>query len=509
MKIVVMKRISLVVLFLFALSLSESGYAQPSIYSRTRTLEKPQGEDVFVRFFGNNGDMLVYNREKTTNSEVFTCRKSPSHPSANRYVIPSENNTYGGVIYTVKDMVIVGNMCFFCGRKTYITGMEFDMNGNPYPVSDSRGFVGQISLDNITDAQGSADHRMTELSNTKEVTRIDAKIDPNAPADTLLALVGETLNDGSCLVFSRVGSLQWDYRLVTSSDATEWFTDVVFTGGNVVAASRFEGEHYLFGLRGALLADVANNVYTDLQTVYTFNTPNMQDYNLGINTTWHTDDVDIRLSASSDNMVNVAYESFEEEPIGLQESFTTLFSMQVVVASDIQIIYLQNVRSGTKGPGALTDMLSMDELYGVAILHRDMESQPPTSIVQMASWGVMGTLYSYASGADYEMTSLDKYDGKLLWAAGHQPNHQDSVVLFHQNLNYPTSGSCYTRPAYQRAELYYIEKSVAEQIEVISDPEKADFKSWSKLYAQSTSIPQRCLSGGFIVIDSETEPETE
>lgn len=315
-----MNKLVLFALLFFVLSLAEGAGAQTVTFSRTRTLEKPRGEDVFVRFFGNNGDMLVYNRETNTNSEVFTCRITPGHPSANRYVIPSENNMYGGVKYRVTDMEIVGQMCYFCGQKSYFV-MGLDMNGYPYMVPESRGFVGQISLDHMTDAQGSTAHRMTELSFTKEVTRIDARIDPEAPADTLLALVGKSLDNESCLVFSRVGSSPWDCWLVKSSDATECFTDVVFTDGEVVAASRFEGEHYLFGLRGALLADVANNDYTDLNTVYTFNTSNMLDYNLGINTTWHTDDVDIRLSASSGrNMVNVAYESFAEGLSGCRKA---------------------------------------------------------------------------------------------------------------------------------------------------------------------------------------------
>ena len=94
-----MKRVSLVVLFLFALSLSESGYAQPLIYSRTRTLEKPHGEDVFIRFFGNNGDMLVHNYDNPLKTNVFTCRRTPNHPASNRIVIPFESNSYGGVKY--------------------------------------------------------------------------------------------------------------------------------------------------------------------------------------------------------------------------------------------------------------------------------------------------------------------------------------------------------------------------------------------------------------------------
>ena len=496
-------------MFLLALLLCGWSNAQPTTFSEIRALEKPHGSDVFVRFFGNNSDMLVYNRDNFMGSEVFTCRKAPDQPSANRYVIPLQSNTLGGVGYTVTDMVVVGNMCYFCGRKDYATSVEFDPLGLPYYVYDTRGFVGQISLDQMTDNQGSAVYRLVEISATKEVSRMDAKVNQENPSDTLLALVGKTLEDRSCLVFTTVGTdPYWSSSMVTTNDTTEWFTDVVFTDSEVMTASRFDGEHYLFGLRGAFLSSIANSDYSDFHTVYTFNTSNMVDNNLNINTTWHTDDVDIRLSASSGSyIVNVAYESFAGEPVGLQESFTTMFRMQMLVPSDIYILYLQNVQSGTNGPGALTDMLTMDALSGVALLHRDMASQPPKSIVQMVPWGSVGTLHSYASVADHEMTSLDKYGGTHLWAAGHQPNHQDSVVLFYKNLSYPLAGGCYTRQNFQRAELVDMVKPIAEQSEVNVNVITIDLPSWFRLYAQPTLISQRCYSGSVIVVESEEESE--
>ena len=87
------------VLLIFELVLSEGAGAQNVVYSRTRTLEKPHGEDVFIRFFGNSGDMLVHNYDYSLKANVFTCRKAPTHPASNRIVIPFESNSYGGVKY--------------------------------------------------------------------------------------------------------------------------------------------------------------------------------------------------------------------------------------------------------------------------------------------------------------------------------------------------------------------------------------------------------------------------
>ena len=89
------------VLLIFALVLSEGAGAQNVVYSRTRTLEKPHGEDVFIRFFGNSGDMLVHNYDYSLKANVFTCRKAPTHPASNKIVTPFESNQYGEVKYKV------------------------------------------------------------------------------------------------------------------------------------------------------------------------------------------------------------------------------------------------------------------------------------------------------------------------------------------------------------------------------------------------------------------------
>ena len=502
------------VLLIFALVLSEGAGAQNVVYSRTRTLEKPHGEDVFIRFFGNSGDMLVHNYDHAFKTNVFTCRRTPTHPASNRIVIPLESNQYGEVKYKVLDMVVVGNMCFYCGRKVYVTGMAYTPDGQPYPVYESKGFVGQISLDHITAEQGGkATRRMTEIPTTKEISRIDARVIPTFSTDTLLAMVGTTTDDKSCLVLAKVSSTEFKYTIVTSDDATEVFTDVVFTDREFVVASRFENEHYTIGLRETLPRRIYTDTLSDLETVFKFNTDSAIPEGAP---TWHTDDADIRLSPlPGSGRVNVAYESFAEDPgSSLRESYTTVFRMQLSVpnniaySSDIQILILQYVQSGVKGPGAFADMLTAEERYGVALLHRDMEAHPPISIVQFMPWYDWEPLRSYKSASDYELSSLDKYGEDQLWAAGHRPSHQDSVTLFHQNLAYHI-GSCYSMPNYQHKE-FSVDKADTSIIGVVMAEWLTILPtSWNTLYAQSTSIEQRCLHGNFIIISSEDETETE
>lgn len=505
------------VLLIFALVLSEGAGAQNVVYSRTRTLEKPHGEDVFIRFFGNSGDMLVHNYDYSLKANVFTCRKAPTHPASNKIVIPLESNHYGEVKYKVLDMVVVGKMCFYCGRKEYVTGMAYFPNGQPYAVFESKGFVGQISLDHITAEQGGkAARRMTEISWTKEIARIDAWISPTSTTDTLLAMVGITLDDKSCLVIAKDSNTGFKYMRYTSSDDTEEFTDIAFTEGQLLVASRFMNENYLLGFREALARHVYKDTVIGLYTLFTFNTESAYDNDLAANPTWHTDDVDIRLSPLPGwNRVNVAYESFTDNPgAGLLDSYTTVFRMQLNVpyeiesTSDIHVLNLQYVQSGVKGPGSFADMLTMDERHGVALVHRDMYAQPSISIVQFAPWDWWEPLRSYKSGTDYVLTSLAKNGEDLLWAAGHRPGHQDSVTLFHQNLAYHI-GSCYSMPIYQHDELP-VDKADISTVDLVDENWIDAIPTlWNTLYALPTSIEQRCLSGNYIIIHSEDETETE
>jgi len=470
----------------------------PTNCSRTRTLQKPRGEDVFVRFFGGNGDMLVHNYDMSAFTSVFTCRQTPTHPTANRYEIPIPANVYGPMSFRVLDMVVVGDMCFFCGRKRHAVGIEYGPDGNPYTVYVDRGFVGQVSLNHITDSpSGTANYRLTDLPDTKELTRIDVKVDPDVTSDTMLALVGTSTAGQSCLAFVNAGSGPWCYKVVTPTDATETFSDVVFTETYVTATSRYAGNSYLFGMRSAMINDIfVNNYYSDLDMVNTFNTSAMVNVVTNINTTMQSGHGIIQLSpVPGTDEVNVGYESIALTPSGNRENHTTLFLMDVYMPGNTYILNLQDVRSGVDGHGTFADMLTMKERNGVALLHRSTTGQPPRSVVQFASWATIGLSFSYAAPDDEELTSIDKYGKDLLWAAGHRPDHQDSVVLFNQNLACPFV-SCYTEIYPLAAPLAEMVKPDTEEKRVNVERINLEYVIWNSLNAAPTMIEQRCHAIG-------------
>lgn len=496
--------------------------AQPMVVnSRTRATSVPHGRDAIVRFFGNSGDMLVYNWDSHLKTNVFTCRVAPSNPTANRYVFPITSNFYGNIRYTIDDIVIVDMMCFFCGTKI-TPSVEYDISGNPYWVYSKQGFIGQMTLNQITNTpNGTVKYRIKEIPYTLELNRIDAIISPINPSDTLLGLVGNTTNGESCflLINKKASRNGLTGEIYYASNSEEEFTDFAFCDPYFAIASRFPGEHWTFGMRAG---EITQNYYyhdptNDLFYLNKFNTSGTIDVLTNTNTTWHYDNVDIKLCHKQNNRVYLAYESFDGVPTGFPESQTSLFLMEVNATSDIQLITLQNVDSGVKDTGCFTDMVYVPGNSHVALLHKNTKSFSPwKSVMQMpiiTGYPIM-TVNTFASTDDETMTSLDVYNNYQVWAVGTRPSHNDSVALFYQNAAY-TASSCYSQPNYHTAELESIEKadryySFLPHITIDIGP-----NPWNTVTSQSAEITQRCFTKETVLKDAdrddgyETDTETE
>lgn len=490
-------------------------FAQSTVVnSRTRTLSKPDGSDAIVRFFGNSGDMLVYNWDSQLKTNVFTCRVAPSNPTANRYVFPVTSNSYGQIKYSVEDIVVVDMMCFFCGTIT-TPSVEYDIYGNPYWIYDKKGYIGQMRLNNMTNTpNGTVKYRIHEIDNTKELKRIDAIVSPHVPTDTLLGLVGTTSDGESCILLVKEDASNiFTGKMFNAANSEEVFTDIVFCEPNFAVASRFSGEHWTFGMRGGDIIDhFYNSTYSPgLFYLSQFNTSGMKDMLTNMYTTWHYDNVDIRLCHQHDIGVYLAYESFVGIPSGFPESQTTLFLMDVYATSGAQIITLQNVDSGVKDTGCFADRVYVPGRDQVALLHKNTRSYSPwKSVVQFPylTGTPIGVVNTYAATDDETLTSLDVYNNQQVWAAGTRPSHNDSVVLFYQNAAYTTS-SCYSQPNYHTAELDSIIKPDYSPSPLGTGVLAIVSKPWKMLTSQPTDITQRCHTMVPVLKDSDGDEDTE
>lgn len=510
------KALFIVPLLILLTATGYTGYAQSTVVnSRTRTLSVPHGKDAIVRFFGSGGDMFVYNKDLLNGTNVFTCRSTPTSPYANRYAMPITTTPIGRINYTVDDIVVVDKMSFFCGTKT-TPRIAYDIYGDPYVAYDKMGYIGQMILNQMTNTpNGTVKYRIFEIEETKELKRIDAIVSPSKPTDTLLALVGTANNNKSCFLIMKEKAnkgLKGEIQYAPYSE--EEFTDMVFCAPYFAIASRFPINHWIYGMRGGdIIQNYYNHIHTnDLYYLNIFNTAGMKDVSTNMNTTWHYENVDIKLCHQNSNRVYLAYESFVGVPSGFPESQTSLFLMEVNTTSDIQINTLQNVDSGVKDTNCFADMVYVPSGDYVALLHKNTKTYSPwKSVMQFTNyWGSpTGVVHTYAATDDETLTSLDIYNNEQVWAAGTRPSHNDSVVLFYQNSAY-TGSSCYNQPNYHTAELDPIVK--ADRFESplsIIYPLHIETSTWKTLTAEQVYITQRCFTKETASTDSEWDDDTE
>ena len=482
------------------------------VNSRTRTFSRPYGNDVKVRFFGSRGDMLIYNYDYLSSENVFTCRVAPGHPDANRYPLMSESNTFGGIGYTVNDMVVVGNKCYFCGKKIVPIGMEQGENGLYTTVYDSMGYIGEMALDSVTDADnGNIKYRIWPIRETNNLYRIDAtaRLNGEGNSDTLVGMVGiDSLDHKTCLVLLNKSGVTWSERrlLYPNRNTSETFCDMVFSDRDIAVVSRFADSNFFFAMRTARTDDVFfYNDYTGLDTLYKFNTRQMITKISQKNKSWHFNNVGIRLSAiPNSNEVNVAYESYKSRPYGVHDemSQTSLFLMELPAypGAGIRMNDAMNVDAGIKDIGSFSDMAYV--VYGnkVALLHRSPNGFYLSGAMQMVTWNNVGDIDNYYSPDDESLTSLDVYNGHQVWVAGHRTTHNDSIVQFYQHAQY-TSPSCYLGGQQSAEQLSPIPDAEVDTCTLGKiDPYKL-WSGWKRIGAQRVSITQRC----YIITEGRAE----
>ena len=483
---------------------AQASMAQMPVSSRTRTLGIPHGKDAIVRFFGTAGNMLVCHWDELQGTPVFTCRINPSNPSANRYELVIETTPYGAVNYMVNDMEVVGNRCYFCGKRRYAVGLEYDMWGHLVSVFDSVGFIGTMLLDDITNLPGGkVYYQLCDIQGTSELLRLDAILDPDTQKDTLIGMVGRSVPRGkTCLVTIKIRGSAWagDIRYASSTD--ELFSDVVFAADKIVVATHFVNHPYEFALRAGDVNDVFYTTnYSSLDGVYRFNTLPMTCNSRELHPTWHYDDVDIRLSAvPSTSKVVVAYESFSTRPSTpmINYSLTSLYKMDLALpmpTPGITMLDAINVNSLIRSTDVLADLKHVGTTDWTALVQRNKSSSYIASMMQEVSWTPVVDMRSYASGLDDSWTSVDIYNGQQIWVAGNRPNHNDSVVLFYQHIQYP-SGSCKERLTPDACRL----SPMADKTHENQSLEPTDFlysnRKWLQINAKMTEIKQTCITYG-------------
>ena len=238
-----------------------------TVLSAQYVLPSCRGLNVIVRESSAGLPVIAY-RHVYINTGVGILYGDMATNNAKMFVIPDTTFVDGALGYTIKDMRVVGDMCYFCGMRVrdHFDGSSF--------VTDSVGVLGRFRLPPLGfDKLVKYDLKL--IDETKSLDRMAAFA---GNSDTVLAMIGIVNNPASesCLTVARVNYAgQWDYYVeyTDNSVVEEVFTDIAVDHDNVTIASyhrNTEGRNH-FNLRISSNYDVRHDTYSyfDILNEYT------------------------------------------------------------------------------------------------------------------------------------------------------------------------------------------------------------------------------------------------
>lgn len=203
-------------------------------YSRTRFV-------TYCRSTGLNRYFIVKTPNATKYFNLMEYYENISEPLASIYR------------YEINDVQIMGQTCYFCGYRWRQTDeIIYYIDGSWGYVVEYDGLIGRFDIEDDMDNGGN--YELMIIDSTHSLNKLAVH------SGGLIATA--TLNDGQtpCLVELREItywdlSVDYNYRVIVSSNSDEYFSDVTATWNKYVVASRYSNPtnanayNYLFGLR--------------------------------------------------------------------------------------------------------------------------------------------------------------------------------------------------------------------------------------------------------------------
>lgn len=426
----IMKRgiITLGVLILFFLN---STWGQ--LAARIRAYSETTVSDVHISVYKSPFSTLLYYKEAETNRDVFIYKNK-------KYIMPILANPNGAIEYSVNDMKVAGDCCFFCGKM--VTPTEPHL---PPPIIDrsasfdEEGYIACLCLDSIDDLLNpNVRCRFYLIHNTSEMTKMAIY---SYSGDTAIAMIGKYDNPDrtSCLVSVTSTGSSWQNYVYYFTDTTETLTDIVLTDKSLVTASRFGGENYTFGVRYVNLSDFFYDNITDYKTLNKFNTVNMVDGSPDhLQVTWHRNYATMRLVAMpNSNDVTLAHEGhfFYDQ----QGNYYSYFSLYYIDGSNPYSIYMSKARHKPcyyYPVEMFKDMQYVPQNDQIALLenHPSAYHKGAFTLFSWNSW----TVNSLAS-TEFGMTDMIVTANKYIWTGG---TNQTNNCIYQYNQDISSTATC-------------------------------------------------------------------
>lgn len=185
------------------------------------------------------------------------------------------NNGYERDGYTVNSMEVIGNDCYFCGKKWHEKEVHILTMEGTWLVEHEylyTGFVGRFNIASIL--AGGTTFETTVFGETSELDKL------TYTGNGFIVLGKEATNNTPVVLELSTWILGWSYQIATSTRSDEYFKDVVSCGTKTVLASRFDGSinstflEKKIGLRygdNSNFCANCNTIYNyDVQGIFTF-----------------------------------------------------------------------------------------------------------------------------------------------------------------------------------------------------------------------------------------------
>ena len=371
----------------------------------------------------NNSTIICYN-DSLYYRPSFVYHTHTGTGVSKRFHWPLIANTFGGITYKVNDMVIINGICYFCGRKRAVIGVEYSMEGLAIPIYQITGFFGWFAVSQIsTPSSTTMDLYLFDLPVMEELKRMDGIIESGIVE---LGLISE-----HTLALVRGYGNSWDCHVqdVASSEKLE---DVKITENHLVTLSRFLNSPYSFGLRCETKAvaflspitHVLNNYYNGTK----YNTLLMTTASLpnGTPTRHYEDEVMRMVNHPGSDLVTVAYngDDFDGEDCQHFGYYTPMYLMNFsncspgvvdINMSEAQLLFTSLHKLARY---SLLGMCYVPTANAIAMLHgMRPEEYGMWSILQVSSWN--SSVVPQSVQSDYKaLTSMDIGTNDWAYLAG-------------------------------------------------------------------------------------------
>ncbi len=231
------------------------------------------GEDVVLRESSSGWQIISYHGsiDGTVSGACF--EYGDLYPNAvKQFYIPDTIQVTGSIKYRIKDMCVLGDMCYFCGVRMFVYNQVDPETGGV--IADSTGILGRFRLD--PSGFGSTEkYDIKYFSSTKILNRMAETFTAQDTAVVAVGIMNNSASESCLLVARRRASMfeQWKY-IVKKVSAPEVFTDIAVDAGMVTVSSydrTATGKRH-FGLRKSKKSEVTfySALFEEFDSLYVY-----------------------------------------------------------------------------------------------------------------------------------------------------------------------------------------------------------------------------------------------